>query len=39
LPSASPHDRCRRLQPDADCAGLVDVGAVGGDAADEVLGW
>ncbi len=30
--------RCRRLQPDVDCAGLVDVGALGGDAADGVHG-
>jgi hypothetical protein len=34
----SPRDRCRRLRPDAECAWLVDVGAVGGDAADDVLG-
>jgi hypothetical protein len=38
LPSVSPHDRRRRLRPDAECAGLVDVGAVGGDAVDDVLG-
>jgi len=33
-----PHDRRRRLQPDADSAALVNVGALGGDAADDVLG-
>jgi hypothetical protein len=32
-----PHDRRRRLRPDAECAGLVDVGAVGGDASDDEL--
>ena len=45
LPSATPLDRGRRLWPDAECAGLGDVGAlvdvraaVGGDAGDDVLG-
>jgi hypothetical protein len=38
LPSATPQDRRRRLGPDAECAGLGDVGAVGGDVADDVLG-
>jgi len=33
-----PQDRRRRLRPDAECAAGVDVGALGGDAADEVLG-
>jgi hypothetical protein len=37
LPSATPQDRRRRLRPDAECAGLGDVGAVGDDARDEVL--
>jgi hypothetical protein len=32
-----PPDRDRRLQPDADRAALVDVGALGGDAPDEML--
>ena len=36
LPSATPQDRGRRLRPDANGAGIVDVGAVGGDAADDV---
>jgi hypothetical protein len=37
LPSASPQDRRRRLRPDAECAAVVDGGAIGGDA-DDVLG-
>jgi hypothetical protein len=36
LPSMSPQDRRSRLRPDAECAVLVDVGALGGDAADGV---
>jgi hypothetical protein len=32
LPSVTPQDRGRRLRPDAECAALVDVGAVDGDA-------
>jgi hypothetical protein len=32
LPSATPHDRRRWLRPDAGGAGLVDAGAMGGDA-------
>jgi hypothetical protein len=32
-PEDIPPDRGRRLRPDADGAGLVEVGAVGGDAA------
>jgi hypothetical protein len=32
----SPQDRRSRLRPDAECAVLVDVGALGGDAADGV---
>ena len=31
LPYATPQDRGRRLRPHAECAGLVDVGALGGD--------
>jgi hypothetical protein len=38
LPSVKPLDRRRRLQPDAERAALVDVGALGGDAPDDVLG-
>ena len=38
LPSATPRDRRRRLRPDAECTALVDAGAVGGDAADDILG-
>jgi hypothetical protein len=36
--SVTPHDRRRRLQTDAECAALVDGGALGGDAADDVRG-
>jgi hypothetical protein len=39
LPSATPLDRGRRLRPEAAGAALVDGDAVGGDAADDVLGW
>jgi len=38
LPSLTPQDRCRRLRLDAEGAALVDVGAVGGEAPDEMLG-
>ena len=38
-PPVTPQDRRRRLQPDAECAGLVDMGAIGGDAEDDVNGW
>ena len=38
LPSVTPHDRRRRLQPNADSAALVDVGALGGYAVDDILG-
>jgi hypothetical protein len=37
LPVA-PHDRRRRLEPNADAATLVDIGAFGGDAPDDILG-
>jgi hypothetical protein len=33
-----PHDRRRRLRPDAECAALVDVGAVDRDATDSRCG-
>ena len=37
-PEDIPPDCDRRLQPDADRAALVDVGALGGDAADGIIG-
>jgi len=30
LPAVLPHDRCPRLQPNADAPALVDKGALGG---------
>jgi hypothetical protein len=33
-----PHDRGGRPQPDSDAAALVDKGALGGDAPDDILG-
>jgi hypothetical protein len=33
-----PHDRGGRLQPNADAAALVELGAFGGNAPDDVLG-
>jgi hypothetical protein len=38
LPSVSPQNRRRRLRPGAECPAVVDVGALGGDAADDILG-
>jgi len=38
LLSVPPYDRGRRLQPNADAATLVDVGALGGNAPDDILG-
>jgi hypothetical protein len=38
LLSIPPHDRRRRLEPDADAATLVDIGALGGNAPDDILG-
>jgi hypothetical protein len=32
------HDRGRRLQPNADAATLVDIGALGGNSPDDTLG-
>jgi hypothetical protein len=37
LPSATPHDRRRQLRPEVECAGLGEVGTLGGDAADDIL--
>jgi hypothetical protein len=33
-----PHDRGCRLRPNADAAALVDIGALGGYAPDDILG-
>ena len=33
-----PHDRRSRFEPNADPASVVDIGAFGGDAPDDVLG-
>ena len=33
-----PHDRRRRFKTDADAATLVDIGALGGNAPDNILG-
>jgi hypothetical protein len=38
LLSVLPHDRGRRLQPNADLAALVDIGALGGNSPDDVFG-
>jgi hypothetical protein len=35
--SVPPHDRGGRLQPDADTASFVDIGALGRDAPDDIL--
>jgi hypothetical protein len=32
------HDRGGRFQPDADAATLIDVGSLGGNAPDDILG-
>jgi hypothetical protein len=34
----SPHDRRRRFQPNADAAALIDIGAFGGNAPEDILG-
>jgi hypothetical protein len=39
LPTVTSQSRRRRLRPDAECGAVVEVGALGGDAADDVLGW
>ena len=34
----SPHDRRRRFQPNADAAAMIDTGAFGGNAPDDIFG-
>jgi hypothetical protein len=38
LLSVLAHDRSRRLQANADAGTLVDIGALGGNAPDDILG-
>jgi hypothetical protein len=38
LLSIPPQDRGRRLEPDAGAATLVDIGTLGGNAPDDILG-
>jgi hypothetical protein len=33
----SPHNRGRRFEPDTDAATLIDIGALCGDAPDDIL--
>jgi hypothetical protein len=37
LLSVSPHDRGGWLKPDSDAASFVDIGALGGNAPDDIL--
>jgi hypothetical protein len=32
------HNRGRRFQPDTDAASLIDIGTLGGNAPDDILG-
>jgi hypothetical protein len=32
-----PHDRSRRLQPNADAAALIDKGTLGGNPPDDIF--
>jgi hypothetical protein len=38
LLTVPPNDRCRRLQPNADAATVIDIGAFGRYSADDILG-
>jgi hypothetical protein len=33
-----PHDRGGRFQPDTDATTLIDIGALGGNAPNDILG-
>jgi len=38
LLSVLPHNRGRGLQPDADTTPIIDIGALGGNSPDDILG-
>jgi hypothetical protein len=38
LLSVLPHDRSRRFEPDTDATTLVDIGVLGGNVPDDILG-
>jgi hypothetical protein len=38
LLSILPHNRGRGFQPDADTTSIIDIGALGGNSPDDILG-